>query len=113
MDDPDALRSVACAVIERAVRDMRMRGVTIGSKWKVIDDFRCYVNATVWLGSSKAAIYMDAVGLEQLDVLYAIKWREHAEEMIDNPDAFSLLTHDDINLLYMSIDRLKPGRRLR
>jgi|TARA_R110000824_G_scaffold157971_1_gene331501 hypothetical protein len=111
--DPDALRYLSSAILERAIRDMRTRGETIGNRWVVLENFKAYVNAIVWLGSNRAALYIDIVGLEQEEILYAIKWKEHAQEMMDNPKALRLLTDNDITLLYKSIKRLNPLRGYR
>jgi len=72
---PAGYVDLAAYVIHQAVKDMRG-----------IDDpslhARFSITATVFLASKNAAIWMDTVGIDQADMLIALKWEGYARTLL-------------------------------
>ena len=106
--DPDGLRLLCCCMINRAILDMRSRGEGGHENVRQIT-YRAYVTAVIWLGSRKAAIYFDNVGIiEQQEALEACDWLIYARELRADPEAG--LTRDERLLLNIGIKYLAKGR---
>lgn len=108
MRDIDGLRGIAVAVVQRAILDMQTNGVG-GSKNVANERYRDYLQAVVWLGSRQANVYLDVVGVEQTEVLYAISWGDYATNVLADPKAQDKLTISEREVLYISLDKL--GKR--
>ena len=105
--DPDGLRLLCCAVIKRALLDMRSRGEGGHENIRKYT-YRSYVEAVLWLGSSRASVYFDYAGaIEQTQALYAMKWASYAMELKEDPRAN--LTEDEMRLLTEGIEVLQSG----
>ena len=66
------LKGLACATISQALKNMRRTGSPSE------DD---YVDAVVWLGSSRAMRFFDTAGISQGPALLAMGWSPHAAEL--------------------------------
>lgn len=66
------------AVLRQAVKDMHHKG-SPSSKERL--------DAILFLGSTRAALWLDFAGLEQKSILIALKWDTYAEALLKNPEA--------------------------
>ena len=108
--DPDGLRLLCCAMINRALLDMRSRGEGGPVNIKK-DTYQSYVKAVIWLGSSKAAIYFDYVNvIDQQTALEACDWLTYAMELRLDPRAN--LSDKELLLLDEGIEFLGKRRGL-
>ena len=108
MLDPDGVRLLACAMIHRALLDMRSRGeggpITVRKL-----TYRAYVDGTIWLCSTKASIWFDLLdGVDQRDTLHATNWIEYANDVLMDPRAE--LRAKEVEVLVGTIDALETDR---
>jgi|TARA_R110002074_G_C12504870_1_gene662921 hypothetical protein len=108
MLDPDGVRLLACAMIHRALLDMRSRGeggpITVRKL-----TYRAYVDGTIWLCSTKASIWFDLLdGVDQRDTLHATNWIEYASDVLMDPRAE--LRAKEVEVLVGTIDALETDR---
>jgi len=107
--DPDGAKLLCCAMINRALLDMRSRGEGGHENLRQMT-YRAYVRAVLWLGSSRSSLYFDYMdGLGQEDALYAMRWADYALELRSDPRAN--LTGAEVVLLTTGIKSLRKGRR--
>jgi len=105
MLDPDGVRLLACAMIHRALLDMRSRGEG-GAKNVRRATFNAYVHGTLWLCTTKASIWFDLLdGVEQRGTLHAIKWSQYAQELLADPRAE--LTDQEVDVILETIEALE------
>lgn len=67
---------LVAAVLRQAVKDMHYKG-SPSSKERL--------DAILFLGSTRAALWLDFAGLDQKSTLIALKWDIHAKALLDNP----------------------------
>jgi hypothetical protein len=111
MLDPDGVRLLACAMIHRALIDMRTRGRCTWSfhrqgvyNRKVV--YRAYVDGTIWLATRKASIWFDYLdGVGHRTTLHASNWKDYAYDLLDDP--LAELQPDEISVLVDTIDSLE------
>lgn len=109
MLDPDGLRLLCCAMINRAMLDMRSKGEggPVNIQWLT---YRAYVDAVLWLGSSKASVYFDYVGaIEQKEALEGCDWLSYARQL--RWDKRAKLKEDEKKLLDEGIQVLGKRRQ--
>jgi len=85
----------ASSMLRQAVKDMRREGSPSWSE---------SVEATAWLGSKKASLWFDAVGLEQEVALSKLNWIDDAQNILDKKE--SCLSDDQRRVIIDSLNYL-------
>ena len=101
----DGARAVAVAVIDRALLDLRGRGLSGTITWRVRLVWNDYVKAVLWLASSRATIWFDLLSLNQERCLLSINWCEYALDLLMDDRAD--LSEEEKLLLQHGIERLQ------
>jgi hypothetical protein len=105
MLDPDGVRLLACAMIHRALLDMRSRGEGGAQNVRKMT-YRAYVDGTVWLCTTKASVWFDLLdGVEQRETLHATKWSQYAHELLADPRAE--LTDQEVDVILETLEALE------
>tara|TARA_R100000808_G_C2133465_1_gene142180 strand:+ start:919 stop:1272 length:354 start_codon:yes stop_codon:yes gene_type:complete len=104
MLDPDGVRLLACAMIHRALLDMRSRGKG-GARNVRKQTYRAYVDGTVFLCTTKASVWFDLLdGVDQRETLHATKWSDYAMELLADPRAE--LKDEEVRVILEAIEAL-------
>jgi len=98
---------LSVAVLERTLIDIEGQGVTgsvsrnRSALVRRAETWQDYLDAVVWIASTKATLWFDVLGWSQVDCLRSIRWREHAESLMSNNRAN--LTANQIQILEQGI----------
>jgi len=87
---------LVAAVLRQAVKDMHYKG-SPSSKERL--------DAILFLGSTRAALWLDFAGLDQKSTLIALKWNTYAEALLKNPE--TRVTSTQRKVLEKGINALK------
>jgi hypothetical protein len=71
---PAGYVDLAAYVIQQAVKDMHGDGQPPAQD---------HVSATAFLASKDAALWLDVIGIDQADMLIALKWEGYAQALLD------------------------------
>ena len=77
-----AARCLALAVVLRALRDMQNHGAKITTAPTAKE----HLDASVWLGSSRAAVWFEAAEIDQLNVLRDNDWVTYTEAVLKDQE---------------------------